>query len=241
VVTASLARRLWPGSEPLGQSLSAGSGRGAGKYQVVGVSRDFVFGSLSRPATGVVVTVRGGGFGNQPQFVIRTVSPAMLVEPIRQAVRGALPDVSMLQVMTGRDVVTRDMGQQQLGAWFFSGFGLTALLLGVGGVFGLVAYMAESRQREFAVRLALGATPRDLVRHGLTAALVPVTFGVAAGLIVAALVARLFTSLLTGLSALDPITYIAVAITMLGCATLAGLGASWRLRRMTPTDALRTD
>ena len=133
------------------------------------------------------------------------------------------------------------MGRQRLGAWFFSGFGLTALLLGVGGVFGLVAYLAESRYREFGVRLALGATPRDLVRHGLAAALAPVTLGAAAGLVFAALVARLFTSLLTGLSALDPLTYAGVAVTMLGCAALAGLGAAWRLRRVVPVDALRTE
>jgi ABC-type antimicrobial peptide transport system permease subunit len=56
------------------------------------------------------------------------------------------------------------------------------LLLGVGGVFGLVAYLAESRQREFGVRVALGATPRDLVWRGLSAALAPVAIGVTAGL-----------------------------------------------------------
>jgi ABC-type antimicrobial peptide transport system permease subunit len=127
-----------------------------------------------------------------------------------------------------------------LGAWFFTGFGLTALLLGVGGVFGLVAYLAESRQREFGVRLALGATPRDLVRHGVTAGLVPVSIGVAAGLVAAALMARVFTSWLVGLSALDPATYATVALVMLGCAGLAGLSAAWRLRRTMPSDSLRT-
>jgi hypothetical protein len=56
------------------------------------------------------------------------------------------------------------------------------LLLGVGGVFGLVAYLAESRQREFGVRVALGATPRDLAWRGLSAVLAPVAIGVTAGL-----------------------------------------------------------
>lgn len=134
----------------------------------------------------------------------------------------------------------RDIGRQRLGAWFFSGFGLTALLLGVTGVFGLVAYLAESRQREFGVRVALGATPRDVVWRGVTAALVPVSLGVAAGLAFAALVSRLFTSLLIGLATLDVFTYIAVATIMLGCAACAALGAAWRLRRVAPADALRT-
>jgi len=242
VVTASLARMLWPDADPLGQVLSIEGGRRGGRYQVVGVARDFVYGSLTRPATGVIVTVTGlSGGGNAPRFAIRSRSPESLTESIQRVVKDVVPDATLLKIETGRAIIARDLGRQRLGAWFFSGFGLAALMLGVGGVFGLVAYMAESRRREFAVRLALGATQRDLVQHGLRAALMPVTFGVAAGLIVAALVARMFTSLLTGLSALDPLTYATVALTMLGCATLAGLGAAWRLRRMTPSDALRAE
>lgn len=243
VVTASLARRLWSVGDPLGQVLSLGGGRGGGQYQVVGVARDFVYGSLSRPATGVIVSLRQGvsGGGNAPRFAIRTRTPTSLAESIQRIVKESVPDATGLKIETGRDIIARDLGRQRLGAWFFSGFGLAALLLGVGGVFGLVAYTAESRRREFAVRLALGASPRDLVWHGLSAALVPVAIGVAAGLVIAALVARLFTSWLTGLSAIDPPTYAAVAITMLSCAALAGLGAAWRLRRMMPSDALRTE
>lgn len=212
VVTASLAARLWPAQSPLGQVAST-SWRG-GRLVVVGVASDFVFGSLARPATGVVVTARKDfNYGLEPRFVLRAANPSALVEPVRQ----------------------------RLGAWFFSGFGLTALLLGVGGVFGLVAYLAESRQREFGVRLALGASARDLVRHGLAAALIPVSIGVAGGLVCAALISRLFTSLLTGLSAPDPLTYGAVALAMLGSAAAAALVAAWRLRRIMPTEALRTN
>jgi predicted permease len=246
VVTASLARRLWPDADPLGQILSMGGGRGGGQSQVIviGIARDFVFGSLSQPATGVIVTLRQGisaAAGSTARFAIRGRSPESMTGSIQRLVKDTVPNATLLKIETGREIVARDLGRQRLGAWFFSGFGLAALVLGVGGVFGLVAYMAESRRREFAVRLALGATQRDLVLHGLHAALVPVAFGVIFGLIVAALVARMFTSLLTGLSALDPLTYATVAMTMLGCAALAGLGAAWRLRRMMPTDALRTE
>jgi predicted permease len=242
VVTESLARRLWPLNDALGQALSiVRAGRGGNRFTVVGVARDFTYGSFSRPATGVVVTATDRGFGSEPQFVVRAASAEAAVEPIRKLVRDLEPDAYWLRILTGRDLVARDLGQQRLGAWFFSGFGLTALLLGVGGVFGLVAYLAESRQREFGVRVALGATPRDLVWRGLSAALAPVALGVTVGLLAAALVARVFTSLLAGLSALDPLTYAAVAVTMLSSAVLAGLGAAWRLRRMTPTDALRAN
>jgi predicted permease len=239
IITASLAQRLWPDASPLGQVVSLGGRQG--HAEIVGVARDFVFGSLTNPAVGVIITAGASRFGNEPRFVIHADNVDAVMAPIRKAVADALPGSTWVKLTTGRDLVARDLGRQRLGAWFFSGFGLTALVLGVGGVFGLVAYLAESRRREFGVRLAMGAGPGDLVRHGLAAALGPVAIGVAAGLLVAAIVAQVFTSLLNGLSALDPITYAAVAATMLICAAVAGLGAAWRLRRLVPIDALRID
>jgi ABC-type antimicrobial peptide transport system permease subunit len=158
----------------------------------------------------------------------------MVVGMVRRTIKG-----EVVRVTTGREVVARDIGRQRLGAWFFSGFGLAALLLGVGGAFGLVAYLAESRRREFGIRLALGADVSHLVRRGMAAALAPVSTGVAAGLVLAALVSRVFKAFLVGISALDPVSYLLVALTMLSCTTIAALVAAYRLRRTNPSDALR--
>ena len=238
VVTASLARTLWPEGNPIGQTVW--SSLRDGKYQIVGIAPDFVFGSQARPAAGTLVTTRRLQ-GPSAGFVVRTAGPpSAIVRAIHERVKATAPDVTWISLTTGRDVVAADLGRQRLGAWFFSGFGVAALLLGVGGAFGLVAYMAESRQREFGVRLALGATIAELIRQGLFAALVPVAAGVLAGLIVAGVVSRVFAALLAGISALDGATYVAVALGMLGCAALAALTAAWRLRRMSPADVLRT-
>jgi hypothetical protein len=115
-----------------------------------------------------------------------------------------------------------------------------AATLGVGGVFGLVAYLSETHRREFGVRMALGAGPRDLVRQGVGAALVPVSGGVAAGLALGSVVSQAFRALLVRIGTLDPETYVAVAIAMLSCATMAALAAAWRIGRTSPADALRT-
>lgn len=232
VVTQSLVERLWPEGGALGQVVRAPNSRW-GAFLVVGVAGDLAFGTLTQPASGVVVTAEPSG-GAIVYFVIRTDHPQAVARDVLRTV-----EARTVEVTTGRELVARDLGRQRLGAWFFSGFGLAALLLGIGGAFGLVAYLAESRQREFGVRLALGADMRHLVRAGLAAALVPVSAGVAAGLVLAGGVSRLFTSLLAGISALDPTTYLLVAATMLGCATLAALTAAWRLRRTSPADALR--
>jgi hypothetical protein len=234
VITESLARQLYPEGDALGQPLRAPVSR-LGPFVVAGIARDLPFGSLAEPGDGVVVTAQPILNGMVSFFVVRADRPAFVAGSIRRAVKG-----QVMTLATGREIVARDIGRQRLGAWFFSGFGLAALLLGVGGAFGLVAYMAESQRREFGVRLALGADMRHLVSQGVFAALTPVAIGVAAGLALAALVSQVFTALLAGISALDAFTYLLVAVTMLGCSAVAAVAAAWRLRRMTPSDALRT-
>jgi predicted permease len=234
VITESLAETLWPDGDALGDSFRIVQLRG-GPYMVVGICRDLAFGSLARPGSGVVVTA-GPGLSPEANFVIRTDRPEFVAGTIRRTMLG---QGQVVRVATGREIVARDIGRQRLGAWAFSGFGLTALLLGVGGAFGLVAYLAESRRREFGVRLALGADLRDLVRHGLVAALAPVSAGIVAGLGLGALISHVIEALLVGISALDMVTYVLVAMTMLACATIAALIAAWRLRRTNPSEALR--
>jgi predicted permease len=238
VISASLARTLWPQDDPVGQVVQVGRG---GRYEVVGVVRDFAYGSMTQPTAGVIVRVFENRGGITQSFILRADHPEATVQPIRTLVAGLVPDLHRMTIATGRDIVARDLGRQRLGAWFFSGFGLIALVLGAGGVFGLVAYLAESRRREFGVRVALGATPRDLVRRGVAAGLIPVGIGAVTGFVAAALVARLLATALPGLSTLDPVTYASVALLMTACSAVAGLTGAWRLRGVAPAEALRAE
>jgi predicted permease len=237
LITASLARTLWPTGDPVGQIVLINRGI---RCQVVGVVGDVAYGSMSQPVAGVIIRVQEGA-GIDQSFVVRTSRPGFTVEPIRRLIADMAPDAHRVTIATGREIVARDLGRQRLGAWFFSGFGLIALALGAGGVFGLVAYLAESRRREFGVRVALGATPRDLVGRGMAAGLVPVGLGAVAGLVASAIVSRLFVRALPGLNTLDPLTYASVALLMTACAAGAGLTAAWRLRTVAPADALRAE
>ncbi|HUF47670.1 MAG TPA: ABC transporter permease [Vicinamibacterales bacterium] len=233
VLTQSLADRLWPDGGALGRTMSLPQLR-SGPYLIVGIAGDLAFGSLTERGAGVLVTAQPLGSTIVSNFVVRTDEPELVVGHIHRAIKG-----QVVEATTGREVIARDLGRQRLGAWFFSGFGLAALLLGIGGAFGLVAYLAESQRREFGIRLALGASMGHLVRHGLVAALLPVSVGVAAGLVLAGLMSQLFTAFLAGISALDPATYLLVAVITIGCAALAALLAAWRLRCTRPSDALR--
>jgi putative ABC transport system permease protein len=233
VISRSLAVRLWPDKDPLGQPLRVPTSR-LGPFVVVGVAGDMAAGSLKAPGDGVIVTAQPHLNGVESYFIVRTKRPVGVAVEVKRSLVA-----QVVRVQTGRELVADDLGRQRLGAWFFSGFGLAALLLGTGGAFGLVAYLAESRRREFGVRLALGAGIGHLIGQGMWAALGPVVVGVVSGLVVAALVSRLFASLLTGIGTLDVTTYGLVAVVTLTSAAVAALLASWRLRDTSAADALR--
>jgi predicted permease len=235
IMTRSLAERLWPSGDALGQTF-ASQPRFPRECVVVGISSDFAFGTLSRAVGGVLVIARGDYDYRVSNMVLQADDPQVVVAAIPKL----LPD-RVVRVATGRDVVGRDIGQQRLGAWAFSGFGLVALLLAAGGVYGLVTYLVQARRREFGVRMALGATLSDIIRGAVSAALKPVAVGVGVGLLFGVIGSRLFAALLVGINGLDPSTYGGVGVVMLVPASLAALAAASKLRTLSPSDALRRD
>jgi predicted permease len=240
VITASLARLLWPNQNALGHLLAV-RGRTGGRFIVVGVAQDFVFGSFARPAAGVVITTGPPDFGAVSHFIVRAQRGHDLATGIRRALDEGLAGLPSPVIADGRSIVMDDLGQQRLGVWIFSGFGFTALLLSVGGVFGLVGYLAATQRRECGIRIALGATPRNLVSFGVGAALWPVGIGTAAGLIVAGFVSRVIESSLAGINALDVVTYSLVGLLILTTSSTAAFLAARRMPLLSAVDALKMD
>jgi ABC-type antimicrobial peptide transport system permease subunit len=119
--------------------------------------------------------------------------------------------------------------------------GAVALLLGVVGIYGVIAYVASQRTKEIGIRIALGAVARDVtglfVRQGLLLASV----GIAIGLVAAAFASRVMASLLYGVGALDPLTYVAVALGLGLTALLASYLPAARAARVQPAEALRRE
>jgi ABC-type antimicrobial peptide transport system permease subunit len=169
------------------------------------------------------------------------VAPETLVSTVKRAVHNEFPDSPVVDVATGRDLIARDIGRERLGAWFFSSFGLVALVLSVAGVFGLVAYLTESRRREVGIRTALGARPDQIVWLFMSSGLGPVLAGTITGLAVAALISRAVNALLLGVSHFDPETYASMALVTVGTTAVAALAAAWRVRSFSPSEALRAE
>ena len=97
--------------------------------------------------------------------------------------------------------------RQRLGAWFFSGFGIVALLLGIGAIFAIVLDLTEARRREMAIRMVLGDSPAHVMKLLVAASLRPVVLGLAIGLFTSSLLSRWVESLLVGVGHLDWVTY----------------------------------
>jgi ABC-type antimicrobial peptide transport system permease subunit len=116
-----------------------------------------------------------------------------------------------------------------------------ALVLGIVGIYGVIAYAVSQRTREIGIRTALGAQPagvlRMFVRHGLVLAAI----GGAVGLVAAAVLSRLMTTLLFGVTALDPITYAAVSVLLMMAAVLASYVPARRALSIDPVEALRAE
>jgi predicted permease len=168
----------------------------------------------------------------------RTGSPTLLRE-IQQAVWGVNANLPVANVRTLDEIRAGSMAQTSFALVMLGIAAGVALLLGVVGIYGVIAYVAQQRTKEIGIRIALGAATRDVsglfVRHGVLLA----GIGIVCGIVAAALLTRAMSALLFGVSALDPITYAAVAGALGGTAVLASYLPARRAARVDPAEALR--
>ncbi len=257
IVSEYMARAEWPGANPLGQRISVDDpASGADWYTVVGVSRnvrqdnwsdppadEMYFPELAAPADSTA-TPRLADFlsPGYMTLVIRLApgapSPAARV---RSLVRALEPDAPVSDVITMEDAVREQFAQPRFYLMLLGGFAAVAVLLAAVGVYGVISYSVERRTAEIGIRLALGARRSDpfrlVLREGLTLA----TVGTGIGLLGAAGLTRYLASLLYGVGAEDPVTFVAAPVLLAGIALVAVLVPAWRASRVDPAVALRAE
>jgi predicted permease len=252
IVSENLARELW--GDPrraLGKRLAA-SLPSAPWHEVIGVVQDVRENGLQEPAPSMVYwpSFRANIYDGIRTDVERSVTLAIrtsragsetFLNRLNQAVWSVNPNLPVATVRTMQDLYEQSMARSSFALVMLGIAGAMALVLGIVGIYGVIAYSVSQRVREIGIRSALGAQPGDLkmmfVRHGLALS----GTGVAIGLAASSGLMRSMKSLLFGTSPLDPMTYGAVAILLAMTAAMASYFPARRASRVDPADALRAD
>ncbi|HEY2432343.1 MAG TPA: ABC transporter permease [Vicinamibacterales bacterium] len=176
-------------------------------------------------------------------YVIRSERPKSptLVKDLQQAVWSVNASLPVANVRTMNDIMSASMAQTSFALVMLAIAGAVALLLGIVGIYGVIAYIATQRTKEIGIRMALGALSRDVTGLFVRQGLVLAGAGIAIGLVTAAFVTRVMSTLLYGVGALDPVTYVAVAVGLGVTALLASYVPAARAARVQPALALRRD
>lgn len=179
----------------------------------------------------------------QITFAIRTdrAGTESFAREVQNAIWSVNPNVPLASIRTLDDVVDESLASTSFTLVMLGIAGGMALVMGVVGIYGVVAYTAARRRREIGVRLALGAQGRDverlLLRHGLSLAVI----GVGLGVVASVGLTRLMSSLLFGVSPVDPITYAGGALVLLGGAVVASYVPARRALAADPIGGLRAE
>jgi putative ABC transport system permease protein len=242
LVAESMARRYWPGQDPVGKRLKFG--RFASKtpwHTVVGVVGDVRYREWSAVRPDIYVPYEHWNFSRMDLLVRTKGDPNAAVPAIRAAARDLDPDQPLASVTTMERVVREATAGPRFTAGLLSFFGVAALLLSAVGISGVVAGWAAARTREFGIRMALGAAPRDVSRLVLRRALGLAALGILAGAVLGAFATRGLSSLLYQARAGEPSVLAASAAALAVVAIAAGYLPARRASRSDPIRALRDE
>jgi len=174
-------------------------------------------------------------------FVRSAGGSPLALSAVRSVMARLAPDVPLHDANQAREAVDLQFAEQQVMAIVASALGALGVVVAAIGLYGVLANIVAARQREIAIRAALGAGPRDIVRHVLTRGLIPVALGILVGAGGAILVSRLLASQLFGLKSLDPASYAWAIVVIAGIALLACLPPAIRATRVSLMQMLRAE
>jgi predicted permease len=176
-------------------------------------------------------------------YVVRTERPKSptLVREVQQAVWSVNGSLPVANIRSMDEIMSASMAQTSFALVMLGIAAAVALLLGVVGIYGVIAYVASQRIKEIGIRIALGAMTRDVTGLFLRQGLVLAGIGIVIGLVAAGFATRVMSTLLFGVRALDPLTYIAVALALGVTALLASYIPAARAARVAPAVALRRE
>jgi putative ABC transport system permease protein len=249
LVNEELARRYFAGRDAVGGRLKIGGGDPNRPWiTVVGIVADVRHNGVTEPikekfyvphrqwnaATGFPI--------RSMALVVKTsIDPLTLVGPIRQEIRTLDANLPVSNIQAMSDVVGANFSSPRFTGFLLVTFATIALALSAIGVYGVLAYLVSRRTREIGIRLAIGAGRAQVLRLVLGSGLVLALAGIGLGLVLALVAGRSMQTLLYGVSAADPLTFVSVAVMLALVALAASLVPAWRATRVNPVVALKTE
>ena len=245
IINETMARQYWPGENALGRRFKLGDPEETDVpwVQIVGIVADIRQMGLDEPVKAEMYFPYQQGqmtFYVPRDLVIRTSGDTSgLVGSVRQAIREVDPDQPVSNIATMAEVLGTEAAQRRMGMIMLVGFAALALLLASLGIYGVLAYFVTQHTPEIGVRQALGATPRNILFLVLKKGMGLTLVGIVIGLTGAFVLTRLMSSLLFGVKASDPLTFVLVPLVLGLVALVACLIPARRATRIDPLVALR--
>ena len=242
VINEAFAQRYFPGVDPIGRSI--GVNVKGERFRIVGIVADAAEKGLTDAAEPVryVALAQSPWIDDAQSIVLRTAPGAAetsLLEPVRRTIARVAPTVAVQQTTTMRRVLDTSVGPVRQVVLLLSLLTGLALILGAVGVYGVMTHFASRRRRDWAIRIAIGLPSSRVITHVLGHGALLVSAGIAAGLVGAAILTRLLSSFLYGVSAIDPIAFVAAGATLFGVGIVAAFVPAVRAGMADPLIALR--
>lgn len=238
IVNEFVAEEVWPGENPIGKTIA----RREAEWTVIGVARNAVYYDIGEEQQAQTYHAFLQVFRPQMTFAIATAGdPMSMLRPVEQLIRDFDPNMAIFNIRTLEDEVAHELGQFRVMATLVVLFGGLAMFLSAVGLYGVQSFLVARRTREIGIRMALGAFQRQVagavMGRGVTLAVVGIVLGVMA----AYASAQLIESMLFGVGARDPLTFVSVPMVLLCVAVAASLIPAVRASRVDPVEALREE
>jgi predicted permease len=239
IIDEGTARRFWPNSYAVGRRLGLGQYSPFPWFTVVGIIKNIKQDGLDINGVPHIYTSVLQDRGRTLNLVVRTsVAPFVLEGQIRSGIQSIDPGLPVYNVRSLNEVMETSLAQRRFSAELVGAFAVMALLLACVGIYGLLAYLVGQRSQEIGVRIALGAQRGHILKMILGQGGFLAGTGIFVGLILAALIAPLLSSLFYGIHAVDPIVFLAVPLILLLVSFAASYFPARRASKISPTVAL---
>lgn len=249
VINQTLAQRWFGTTNATGKRIKWGMPSNSSPWiEIIGVVSDVKEKTLDKPALPhtyesiLQLPAETAPLLRQAYVIARVDgAPGVIAQDMRRALAGLDASLPMSQFRTMDEVIASSLGSRRLSTSLLSGFGLIALILAALGIYGVVSYSVSQRTQEIGIRMALGATAREVIARILLQGAGLAAVGLAAGLGSALFLQRIMSSMLYGVSGLDPLTFAAAPAFLLLVCAAAVLIPALRAVRVDPMTALRSE